>query len=291
MYLEHFALREHPFRTNPNPRFLWFGEKHREAMAVLNYGVLKADGFLLLTGDVGTGKTSLIRNLVNTIEDRARIAFVPDPDLAGLDFYNTLAEAFGMGRRFRGKSDFLVGFKQFLLASNSRNKRVFLIIDEAQRLNHALLEQIRLLSNIELDEKKLMLVFLVGQDEVEDLLTEDRNRAFRQRITTSHRLEPLNPAETERYIAHRLKVAGAKRGIFTLGACRRIFEASNGIPRLINSLCDCGLLSGYVKDRQRVDSRLVQECLIDLRVPLGRKPKPADPRDHSGEARGPHPEP
>lgn len=276
MYLDYYDLREHPFRTNPNPRFLWFGEKHREAMAVLKYGILKSDGFLLLTGDVGTGKTTLVRHLVNTVEDRACIANVADPDMGTLDFYNALSEAFGIRQRFRSKSDFLSRFRQFLLASHARGKRAFLIIDEAQRLNHDLLEQIRLLSNIELDEQKLMLVFLVGQDEVEDLLMEERNRPFRQRITTSHRLEHLTAAETERYIAHRLKVAGARRGFFTLGACRRIFEATDGIPRLINSICDCAMLSGYVKDRKRIDSRMVGECLIDMRIAVGLRQKPTD---------------
>lgn len=280
MYLNYYKLAEHPFKTNPNPRFLWFGEKYREAAAVLEYGMLKSDGFLLLTGDIGTGKTSLIRHLVGRTEREAMVATVPDPDMPPLDFCRYLADAFGLSPGFEGKADFLIAFKRFLLNADSRRKKVFLIIDEAQKLGHELLEQVRLLSNIELDDRKLLNVFLAGQSEVVELLKAQHCDAFRQRITVSHHLEPLTADETVHYIAHRLRVAGAKRGIFTVEACARIHRIADGIPRLVNSVCDCALLSGYVRSRTRIDSTIIAECENDLRIAIGHRPlSPPGPED------------
>jgi len=268
MYLEHFDLKKYPFRTNPDPAFLWFSEKHKEALSLLEYGMLKRDGFLLLTGDVGTGKTSLLRYLVKSTDASALIATVNNPGMPVIDFYNFLSEEFKLNRRFTDKADFLIHFKKFLLKAYSENNTVLLIIDEAQRLTHEELEEIRLLSNIELDDQKLITIFFVGQSELEAVLMNPENKAISQRISMSYHIQPLNESETRQYIVHRLIIAGAKRGIFTVGACKQIFAASGGIPRLINSICDCALLSGYVKDWRIVDSKAIEECQADLKISI-----------------------
>ncbi|MBI5578303.1 MAG: AAA family ATPase [Deltaproteobacteria bacterium] len=268
MYLNYYELKSYPFRTNPDPGFLWFGEKHKEALSLLKYGILKRDGFLLLTGDVGTGKTSLVRYLLRIIDSSALVAIIQDANMPAIDLFNYLSEEFKMNSVFTSKAHFLIQFKKFLLRAYSEHKSIFIIIDEAQRLNHERLEEIRLLSNIELDDQKLINIFFIGQSEIEKILMDESNRAISQRINLSYHIQPLDELETAHYIAHRLKIAGAKRGIFTVSACREIFAISGGIPRLINSICDCALLSGFTKDRKVVDMKLINECQIDLRIPI-----------------------
>ena len=274
MYLSHYDLKYKPFKTNPNPSFLWFGEKHKEAFSILKHGIMENGGFLLLTGDAGTGKTSLLRYLVKLIDDKSIVVTVPDPDLNPIDFFNYLSAEFKMNKYFNNKVDFIIHFKRFLLAAHSRQKKVILIIDEAHRLSHELLEQIRLFSNIELDNRKLINIFLVGQNEIEDLLMDERNKAIRQRIAAAYHINHLTAPETKDYIYHRLKVAGAKKNMFTPEACQEIYSISEGIPRLINSICDCALISGYADGKKLIDLNYIKECQMDLRIPLGIKPAP-----------------
>jgi len=269
MYLAHYDLKYKPFKPNPNPSFLWFGEKHKEALAVLKHGIMENGGFLLLTGDAGTGKTSLLKYLIRLIDDKSMVVSVPDPDLDPIDFFNFLAAEFKMNEYFNKKVDFIIHFKRFLHAAHSQRKKVILIIDEAHRLNHVLLEQIRMFSNIELDNQKLINIFLVGQSEIEDLLLDEKNKAIRQRITAVYHINHLTGPETEDYIYHRLKVAGAKKNLFTSEACQEIFSVSDGIPRLINSMCDCALLSGYADGKKLIDLNYIKECQINLKIPLG----------------------
>ena len=268
MYLNYYELKHYPFRTNPDPEFLWLGEKHKEALSILKYGLLKRDGFLLLTGDVGTGKTTLIRYFLRLIDSSALVATIHDPDMPAIDFFNYLSEEFKLLTVFTNKAEFLIHFKKFLLKAYSEHKSIFVIIDEAQRLKHEHLEEIRLLSNIELDDQKLINIFLIGQSEIEKTLMDERNKAIGQRINLSYHIQQLDEIETIRYISHRLKVAGSKRGIFTVGACGEIFAISGGIPRLINSICDCALLSGFAEGSKVVDLKLINECKTDLRIPI-----------------------
>ena len=215
MYLNHYNLTQRPFSISPDPGFLWLGEKHAEALATLKYGILANKGFLLITGEIGTGKTTLIKSLVKKIDAKVTLAIIPDPKLPQIDFYNILANEFGMNRRFESKGDFLIHFKKFLLEQNNQNKKVLLIVDEAQRLKHDLMDEIRVLSNVELDHRKLINIFFIGQSEFNELLLEERNRPLVQRITYKYHLEPLTEQETVAFIAHRLKVAGAARCIFS----------------------------------------------------------------------------
>jgi general secretion pathway protein A len=267
MYLSHYKLRIKPFQITTDPKFLWLGEKHKEALATLEYGIKENKGFLLLTGDVGTGKTALINQLITMVDLESRIAAIPDPGLEKLDFFNFLAEQFGMAQKFSAKGEFLIKFKKYLHDADAKGKKVLLIIDEAQRLNHELLEEIRLLSNIELNDKKLINIFFVGQNEFNHMLMDPQSRAVRQRISVRYDLDPLDRAETEVYIKHRLKVAGAKRNIFTSEAIKEIHGFADGNPRLINIICDHALLTGYSKDIKEINAEIIKECAKDLRIP------------------------
>ena len=267
MYLAHYNLKERPFSISPDSRFLWMSEKHKEALAALKYGVMENKGFLVLTGEVGTGKTLLINALIKITKVNALIATIPDPDLEIMDFFNLLSEEFKMNKVFSSKGDFLIKFEQFLLESFSADKAVLLIIDEAQRLNHELLEQIRLLSNIELDNRKLINIFFVGQSEFNQMLTSDRSRAVRQRIALNYQLEPLSQRETEAYISHRLKRAGAIHEIFKPNAMQEVFNFSRGYPRLINVICDLALLTGFSTGLKKIDAAVVKKCGKELQIP------------------------
>ena len=269
MYLNHFKLREKPFNISPDSRFLWLSEEHKEGLATLKYGILEEKGFLLLTGDIGTGKTLLIKAFTKMSGIETLIASIPDPDLQIMDFFNLLAYEFKMNQVFASKGDFLIQFKQFLLESYDSDKKVLLIIDEAQRLNHELLEQIRLLSNIEMDHRKLINVFFVGQNEFNQTLMKEKNRAVRQRIAVSFQLEPLTEKETADYIDHRLKLAGSNGGIFKPAAMREVFSLSNGYPRLINIICDYALMTGYSSGLQIIDAGVIKGCGQKLHISIG----------------------
>ena len=266
MYLSYYNLTEKPFQINTDPKFLWQGEKHKEALAMLKYGILDNRGFLFLAGDVGTGKTTLINSLISQLGDQIIVAIVPDPSLEKIDFFNFLAVAFNFNRQFNSKGEFLVYFSRFLHKAYINNKRVLLIIDESQKLTSELLEEIRLLSNIEKHDAKLINIFFVGQNEFIDILLRSENRALRQRITINYRIDPLTENETEQYIQRRLKVAGSQKNIFTSKAVHEIFAFSGGYPRLINIVCDHSLLTGYVKGKKAIDAGIVKECAKELKI-------------------------
>jgi general secretion pathway protein A len=218
----------------------------------------------MLAGDIGTGKTTLIKRLVKLDDVAAIFVTINDPDLDTLDFFNILASEFQMERRFSGKDEFLAAFKHFLLNAFSSYKKVLLIIDEAQRLNHAILLEIVGLSNLKMAGRKLLKVFFVGQLEFNAMLMREENRDVLQNIAAHYYLEPLSELETERYIGHRLEVAGARQPIFTPEAIKEIFALSKGYPRLINIICDTALLCGYGSGLQSIDGGIIQQCRRDL---------------------------
>jgi len=275
MYLSHYKLRHMPFQISPDPRFLWLGEKHKEALAVLKYGVLNNQGFLLLTGDVGTGKTTMINTLVKSLDPETLFVNVADPRLDKLDFFKLVAHSFGLETQLRTKFDFLIVFKDFLYKAYDEKKKVLLILDEAQKLSLDSLEEIRLLSNIERPDTKLVNIFFVGQNEFNDTLLRPACRALRQRITLVHNIEPLNEEETAEYVKYRLRVAGAQREIFTDKALRKIHKFSRGYPRLINILCDLALVSGYSDSLQTIGPMVIEECSKDLMLPGEMKESPS----------------
>ena len=266
MYLSYYKLESKPFQMSTDPDFLWLGEKHKEALATLRYAILENKGILALTGDVGTGKTTLINALIQSLGNDTLAVTIYDPSLQALDFFNIISNAFNMERTFHGKGEFLIYFKQFLKQIRVQNKKVLMIIDEAQRISNELLEEVRLLSNLEDEYVRLLNIFFVGQNEFIDILKEYKNRAFGQRITLSYHIEPLTLRETEAYIRHRLEIAGAKTHIFSSGAIYEIFSFSNGYPRLINIICDHALLTGYVRDNLIITQNIIKECKEELQI-------------------------
>jgi general secretion pathway protein A len=280
MYLNHFGLNKMPFDISPDPSFLWLGEMHREALAYLKYGILGNKRFLVITGDVGTGKTALIKSLVKMIDVAAIVVTIPDPDMSRLDFYNFLANELKMGMQFKSKGEFLIHFKNFLLQAYRSYKKVLLIIDEAQRLNHDILQEIRFLANIDFGGHILINIFLVGQNEFKDILMDDRNKSVRDRITASYQIEPLKEIEVFGYIRHRLRVAGATKLIFSQDAVREIYLQTRGYPRVINILCDRALVNGFIKERQLIDADIIKASARDLKITIGKyKPKNEDQPD------------
>lgn len=295
MYLAFYKLKHKPFQISTDPRFLWLGEKHEEALATLRYGVLDNKGFLLLTGDVGTGKTTLINALLKTLGKNTLVASIRDPALDPIDFYNYTAHAFGMEANFTSKASFLIQFERYLHDAHTTNKRVLLIIDEAQRINQVLLEEVRLLSNIEREDSKLLNIFFVGQLEFNEILLRPENRAIRQRITINYNISALSEQETGQYIKHRLQIAEAEKKdlpvvptqtnekaghvqskqkppdgmgeIFTFGAIKEIHSFSKGYPRLINIICDRSLLTGFVEESPIITRKHVTECIRELTIP------------------------
>ena len=264
MYLSHYNLKEKPFQISTDPKFIWFGEKHREALAVLEYGVIDNKGFLLITGDVGTGKTTLINALLKRLGNDVIVANITNPILEELDFFNIVADEFNINKHFSNKAAFLIHFSRFLKDCYTKKKKVILVIDEAHKLDQDLLEQIRLFSNIERQDTKLINIFFVGQNEFIDIISDKQNRALRQRISINYHLDPLKESEVKEYILHRLNVAGLKENIFNDNSISEINSFSNGYPRLINIICDHALLTGYVKGVKTIDEEIIKECANGL---------------------------
>lgn len=267
-YLEHFNLNEKPFKQSPDPRFMWLGEAHKKAWAILHSGVLSRRGFTLLTGDVGTGKTTVINKLVQGLDESVLVARISDPGLDLLDFYKVLAFQFGLKGDFRTKGDFFIELNLFLHRGHRYGKNVVVIVDEAQRLSDVLLEEIRLLSNIERPDEKLINIVLVGQDELLEKLARNTNRALRQRITTRYALGPLAEQEVGEVIRYRLQVAGAQEQIFTPEAIGMIAAYSRGNPRLINLICNLALTMAFVQKKHHVDDAIAGQCVKRLTAML-----------------------
>jgi len=258
MYLKYYNLTLKPFDISPDPKFLWLGEKHKEALAAMKYGILHNKGFISLTGNVGTGKTILVNALANSLGDNVIFAQVPDPFLEQLDFFNLVADAFGMNQKFRTKGDFLIHLRYFLDNAYDHQQEVVLVIEEAQRFDQERLEEVRLISNIEKPDKKLINIVFVGQNEFNSILK--KNKSLRQRVAIIHNIVPLQEIETGPYVNHRLKIAGSEKKIFSPEAVREIYSFSKGNPRLINIICDLALLTGYAQEKKIIKPKIVREC-------------------------------
>jgi general secretion pathway protein A len=258
VYTEFFGLNEKPFAITPDPRYLYMSARHTDALAHLVYGISESGGFIQLTGEVGTGKTTLIRSLLEQLPEKADIALILSPQLTTIEFLLTIAEELGsplpQDRTVKALIDSL---NAHLLRVHGEGRRVVLIVDEAQTLSPELLEQVRLLTNLETAKQKLLQIILIGQPELRDLLDRSDMRQIAQRITGRYHLEPLGADDTAAYVQHRMRVAGALRDVFTKRALRALYRQSRGIPRLINVIADRALLAAYTQDRHDVDSRLV----------------------------------
>ena len=266
MYLSYYQLERKPFQITTNPEFLWLGDKHKEALAVLRYGLLDNKGFLLLTGDVGTGKTTLINALVNSLGEEIVVATLLDPGIERDDFFAYIGKAFKLAQEFSSKGTFVHAFSDFLNRAHEERKKVLLIIDESQRLSQELLEEIRLLSNIEKQAVKLINIFFVGQIEFNRIILAPKNSALRQRISVNYNLQPLSAKETGKYVHHRLQVAGAAKSIFNAAAIGEVYRFSNGYPRLINIICDRALVTGFTRESKKIGSKIIKECAKELKL-------------------------
>jgi type II secretory pathway predicted ATPase ExeA/phage tail protein X len=269
MYTEFFELIEKPFSLSTSPRFLYLGEKHKEALAILRYGVMERQGFVLLTGEVGTGKTTMVRALLSSLSKDVKYVHLANPLLSPREFIAYLIlSAFENKIHFKTKSEFLIAFEAFLTKIQQRNRHFLLVIDEAHKLSFDLLEEIRLLSNLETAEEKLISIFLVGQPELNDRLNEPRCRPLLQRISVRYHIPPLDAKETREYVMTRLKKAGSKRAeeIFPGKTTDAIHQYSQGYPRMINILADNSLLLGYSKGESKISVAMVKSCYQDLRL-------------------------
>lgn len=265
MYLDYYGLKEPPFDITPNPRFLFFSAKHREAFNHLLYGIKARKGFVQLTGEVGAGKTTLCRALLNELGEGFCTALILNPVLDIDQLIRGIATEFGLDVKGLDRLETVAALNQFLFQQFEAGRDVVLIIDEAQDLSNELLEQVRLLSNLETDERKLLQIILMGQPELRDRLNDHRLRQLRQRITVRYHLQPLSRNEIGEYIHHRLRVSGG-RGVpgFTAGAIWQVNRYSHGIPRLINAVCDKALLAGYVERRSRINYFMVGRAIREL---------------------------
>ncbi len=267
MYTAFYGLREKPFSLTPNPRFLFLAESHREALAHLLYGLEQGEGFIVVAGEVGTGKTTICRTLLERLGVETELAFLFNPSGSADEMLQSVNEEFGLPASGRSRRELLSQLNQFLLDKNRESKRVVLIVDEAQNLSTSTLEQIRLLSNLETTTSKLIQIILLGQPELGDKLDSDELRQLRQRIGVRWQLSPMTAAETAQYVRHRLRVAaGADRAaLFSDAALDEVHRRTGGVPRLVNVLCDRALLAGFGAEVAQIDAGLVKQAAREIR--------------------------
>lgn len=265
MYESFFGLKEPPFNITPDPRFIYLSRDYLKALATLFYGVESRRGFIEITGEIGAGKTTLCRTLLKEIQGRAHTAFIFNPKLSEFELLQTIVEDFGVVPKGRRKKDYFDALNHFLLEELEKGTNAVLIIDEAQNLTPRALEHVRLLSNMETTREKLLQIILVGQPELRTLLARPDLAQLHQRITIRYHLPALNREETEKYLAHRLRVAGSEEQFFIPEAVDQIHERSGGVPRLINVLADRALLGAFVKGSRIVEAALIEEAQTDLK--------------------------
>jgi general secretion pathway protein A len=263
MYVSFFGLIEKPFSITPDPRYLYLSERHAEALAHLLYGINESGGFIQLTGEVGTGKTTVVRTLLSRVPQHADVAVILNPRVTPVEFLLTICEELGLGLDEADRSsvkEMVDALNGRLLAAHADGRRVIVIVDEAQNLSAEVLEQVRLLTNLETATQKLLQIILIGQPELRELLDRTDLRQLAQRITGRYHLNPLIKPETEQYVGHRLRVAGASGEIFTPAALREVHRVSAGVPRVINVVCDRALLGAYTEDTRKVTPALVRRA-------------------------------
>jgi len=278
MYERFFGFRDQPFRLTPDPKYLYLGSKHREGYAHLLYALREGSGFVAVTGEVGTGKTTLVRSLLRENHDDVAVAYIFNPVLSSVELLQTINAEFGLPSRSTSKKELIETLNAFLLAQKSDDGRAVIIVDEAQDLDPSVLEQLRLLSNLETETDKLLQIILLGQPELRGLLDRTDLRQLAQRISLRWHLEPLDRTEVHAYVRHRVQVAGGPDGVFDVKAMDLIYELSGGVPRIVNILAHRSLLVAYTKGAKHVGPAEVNLAAVELeqcRIPLrARKNRP-----------------
>jgi general secretion pathway protein A len=263
MYTSFFGLTEKPFAITPDPRYLYLSERHAEALAHLLYGINESGGFIQLTGEVGTGKTTVVRTLLSRVPHHADVAVILNPRVTPVEFLLTICEELGLPVEDADRDSvkqMVDALNRRLLSAHAEGRRIIVIVDEAQNLSAETLEQVRLLTNLETPTQKLLQIILIGQPELRELLDRNDLRQLAQRITGRYHLKPLSREETEGYVRHRLRVAGAVGEIFTPSALREVYRLAAGVPRVVNVTCDRALLGAYTQEQRRVTARLVRRA-------------------------------
>jgi general secretion pathway protein A len=263
MYEAFYGLQEKPFSIQPDPGFLFMGKRHSMAYAMLEYGVANKAGFTVISGEIGCGKTTLIRNLLNNLDEQVQIGLVSNTHQDITNLLEWIMLAFGLPYEGLSQVGLYDVFQQFLVRQYGAGKRVLLIVDEAQNLSPSALESLRVLSNINADKDQLLQVILVGQPQLKELLRRPELRQLSQRVSSHFFISPLDAAEVADYIRHRLAIAGRVDTLFTAAACARIAQLSAGIPRSINILCDTALVYGFSEELALIDVGIVDEVVRD----------------------------
>jgi len=269
MYAAYFGLKENPFSLSPDARYLFLSEQHRDALNCLIYGIKEKKGFVMISGDIGTGKTTICRSLINSLDDSVETALIFNTAISDLELLETVLNEYGID--FKGESktkkSYIDALNDFLLKNFAAGKTAVLLIDEAQNLSHGVLEQIRMLSNLETETEKLIQIILIGQPELNNTLMLPALRQLNERITVRYDLKPLSPPEVREYIQYRLTVAQGPGSLkFTNGAFNLIYNLTEGIPRRINALCDRSLLIAYTKDISKISRRIVNLAAHDIGI-------------------------
>src|ERR1700685_3701951 len=279
MYTSFFGLNEKPFAITPDPRYLYLSERHAEALAHLLYGINESGGFIQLTGEVGTGKTTVVRTLLSRVPHHAYVAGILNPRVTPVEFLLTICEELGVavGQAERDSVKAMVdALNRRLLTAHAEGRRIIVIVDEAQNLSADVLEQVRLLTNLETATQKLLQIILIGQPELRELLDRTDLRQLAQRITGRYHLKPLSREETKGYVRHRLRVAGATEEIFTPAALSEVHRLSMGIPRVINVACDRALLGAYTQETRKITAALVRRAAGEVYCRRVRSDPPVD---------------
>ncbi len=267
MYAAYFGLKENPFNLSPEPRYLFLSEQHRDALNCLIYGIKEKKGFVLISGGIGLGKTTICRSLLGSLDDSVETALIFNTAVSDIELLETVVKEYGITikNKLKTKKIYIDALNNFLLGNFAAGKTAVLLIDEAQNLSHGVLEQIRMLSNLETETEKLIQIILIGQPELANTLMLPALRQLNERITVRYDLKPLSPSEVRNYIEHRLKIAEGPGSLkFTKGAFNLIYKFSEGIPRRINALCDRALLIAYTKNVSKIDRRIVTLAVEDI---------------------------